>query len=77
MNDRSTKDRRTNGPGTNDHRANDRGDGGDRMTTPWGEHVLSRYPEDARDRLRAWDASDEYLLGHLAERDVPLDGTVV
>ncbi|CAL9360771.1 Ribosomal RNA large subunit methyltransferase G [Streptomyces sp. enrichment culture] len=49
----------------------------DRMTTPWGEHVLTRFPEDPRDRLRAWDASDEYLLGHLAEREVPLSGTVV
>ncbi len=49
----------------------------DRMTTPWGEHVLARFPEDPRDRLRAWDASDEYLLGHLAEQEVPLYGTVV
>ncbi|WP_217169825.1 methyltransferase [Streptomyces sp. AC512_CC834] len=47
------------------------------MTTPWGEHVLSRFPEDPRDRLRAWDASDAYLLAHLAEREVPLSGTVV
>ncbi|WP_217142961.1 methyltransferase [Streptomyces sp. AC627_RSS907] len=47
------------------------------MTTPWGEHVLTRFPEDPRDRLRAWDASDEYLLGHLAEQEVPLSGTVV
>ncbi|KFG76924.1 methyltransferase [Streptomyces mutabilis] len=47
------------------------------MTTPWGEHVLTRFPEDPRDRLRAWDASDAYLLGHLAEREVPLSGTVV
>ncbi|MDQ0389330.1 16S rRNA (guanine1207-N2)-methyltransferase [Streptomyces sp. DSM 42143] len=49
----------------------------DRMTTPWGEHELTRFPEDPRDRLRAWDASDVYLLGHLAEREVPLSGTVV
>ncbi|MGA5896066.1 methyltransferase [Streptomyces venetus] len=49
----------------------------DRMTTPWGELALSRFPEDPRDRLRAWDASDEYLLGHLAEERVPLSGTVV
>ena len=49
----------------------------DRMTTPWGEHVLTRFPEDPRDRLRAWDASDEYLLGHLAEQEAPLSGTVV
>jgi len=49
----------------------------DRMTTPWGELALTRFPEDPRDRLRAWDASDEYLLRHLAEEKVPLSGTVV
>ena len=49
----------------------------DRMTTPWGDLALTRFPEDPRDRLRAWDASDEYLLTHLAEQDVPLSGTVV
>ncbi|MFF3335327.1 methyltransferase [Streptomyces sp. NPDC002888] len=47
------------------------------MTTPWGELALIRFPEDPRDRLRAWDASDEYLLRHLAEHEVPLSGTVV
>ncbi|GGY43503.1 methyltransferase [Streptomyces djakartensis] len=47
------------------------------MTTPWGELALSRFPEDPRDRLRAWDASDEYLLRHLAGERVPLSGTVV
>ncbi|MBR8640088.1 methyltransferase [Streptomyces tuirus] len=47
------------------------------MTTPWGELALSRFPEDPRDRLRAWDASDEYLLRHLAEERIPLPGTVV
>ncbi|MFB9463892.1 methyltransferase [Streptomyces cinereospinus] len=47
------------------------------MTTPWGELALARFPEDPRDRLRAWDASDEYLLRHLADRDVRLSGTVV
>ncbi|MDQ1043165.1 23S rRNA (guanine1835-N2)-methyltransferase [Streptomyces sp. V4I2] len=49
----------------------------DRMTTPWGELALSRFPEDPRERLRAWDASDEYLLRYLADQDVPLSGTVV
>lgn len=49
----------------------------DRMTTPWGEVELTRFPEDPRDRLRAWDASDAYLLRHLAEEEVPLTGTVV
>ncbi|MFJ8942541.1 methyltransferase [Streptomyces sp. NPDC102395] len=47
------------------------------MTTPWGELTLARHPEDPRDRLRAWDAADAYLLRHLAEQDVPADGTVV
>ncbi|WP_225833784.1 methyltransferase [Streptomyces sp. NK08204] len=47
------------------------------MTTPWGEFELSRFPENPRDRLRAWDASDAYLLRHLAEEGVPLTGTVV
>ncbi|MFJ4468452.1 methyltransferase [Streptomyces sp. NPDC089424] len=47
------------------------------MTTPWGELALARFPEDPRDRLRAWDASDEYLLRHLAAEEVPLSGTVV
>ncbi|MBV7696300.1 methyltransferase [Streptomyces sp. TRM70350] len=47
------------------------------MTTPWGELAPTRFPEDPRDRLRAWDASDEYLLRHLADQEVPLSGTVV
>ena len=34
---------------------------------------LVRFPVDPRDSLRAWDASDEYLLGHLAEAEGPLD----
>ncbi|MEU4984806.1 methyltransferase [Streptomyces sp. NPDC021969] len=72
MNDRSTNDRSTDHSSTNPS-----GDRDDRLATPWGERVLSRFPEDPRDRLRAWDASDEYLLEHLAEREVPLSGTVV
>ncbi|WP_210588828.1 methyltransferase [Streptomyces sp. GESEQ-35] len=47
------------------------------MTTPWGEIAPTRFPEDPREQLRAWDASDEYLLRHLAEQEVPLSGTVV
>ncbi|NUT30105.1 MAG: methyltransferase [Streptomyces sp.] len=47
------------------------------MTTPWGELAPTRFPEDPRDRLRAWDASDEYLLRHLAEQGIPFSGTVV
>lgn len=49
----------------------------ERMTTPWGEYALARFPEDPRDRLRAWDAADVRLLRHLAESGTPLTGTVV
>ncbi|MFE1795353.1 MULTISPECIES: methyltransferase [unclassified Streptomyces] len=49
----------------------------DRMTTPSAELMLARFPEDSRDQLRAWDASDEYLLKHLADSGQALDGTVV
>ncbi|MGV9630415.1 methyltransferase [Streptomyces sp. NPDC003487] len=47
------------------------------MTTPFGAFALTRFPEDPRDRLRAWDASDAYLLRHLAEERIDLSGTVV
>ncbi|MFJ8635656.1 methyltransferase [Streptomyces sp. NPDC093568] len=47
------------------------------MTTPWGELALTRFPEDPRDRLRAWDASDEYLLRYLAQEEIALSGSVV
>ncbi|MDH6575833.1 methyltransferase [Kitasatospora sp. MAP5-34] len=50
------------------------------LTTSWGEFALTRFPEDPRDLLRAWDAADEYLLRHLAGTDgdpaVDLSGTV-
>ncbi|MFB7331368.1 methyltransferase [Streptomyces adustus] len=47
------------------------------MTTPWGELRLARFPEDPRDQLRAWDASDAYLLRYLAEQPVSPTGAVV
>ncbi|MFG2870408.1 methyltransferase [Streptomyces sp. NPDC048338] len=47
-----------------------------RLTTSWGEFPLTRFPADPRDPLRAWDASDEYLLAHLAETGTDLSGTV-
>lgn len=34
----------------------------DPLTTAWGTYPLARFPEDPRDRLRAWDAADAYLL---------------
>ncbi|MCC3779822.1 methyltransferase [Streptomyces sp. UNOB3_S3] len=48
-----------------------------RFTTPHGEYELTRFPEDPRDTLRAWDSADEYLLQHLAEAGTDLSGTVV
>ncbi|MPY57588.1 methyltransferase [Streptomyces spongiae] len=47
------------------------------MTAPWAEYELARFPEDPRDRLRAWDAADAYLLRHLAESGTHLKGSVV
>ena len=32
------------------------------FATPWGALDLTRFPADPRERLRAWDAADEYLL---------------
>ncbi len=37
------------------------------MVVPQGGFVLERHPARAKSTLRAWDAADEYLLGHLAE----------
>ncbi|MEU3949824.1 methyltransferase [Streptomyces sp. NPDC029526] len=47
------------------------------MTTPWGAPALTRFPEDPRDRLRAWDASDAYLLRYLDREGITPSGTVV
>ncbi|MEW9530907.1 methyltransferase [Microbispora sp. NPDC049125] len=38
-----------------------------RLQTSAGGFDLTRFPEDPRDLLRAWDAADEYLLRHLEE----------
>ncbi|MFF8811459.1 methyltransferase [Streptomyces pactum] len=48
-----------------------------RFTTSWGTFELARFPQDPRDRLRAWDASDDYLLQHLAEAGAEPAGSVV
>ncbi|MFD9126046.1 methyltransferase [Kitasatospora sp. NPDC059571] len=47
-----------------------------RFSTPWGELDLTRFPEDPREQLRAWDAADDYLLRHLADGGTDLAGTV-
>lgn len=37
------------------------------LKVPQGEFQLSRYPNRKNDRLRAWDAADEYLLNFINE----------
>jgi 16S rRNA (guanine1207-N2)-methyltransferase len=49
----------------------------DALPTARGGLALTRYPVDPRDRLRAWDASDAYLLRHLAASGTDLSGSVV
>jgi 23S rRNA (guanine1835-N2)-methyltransferase len=49
---------------------------GSRVPVLPGELTLTRFPEDPRERLRAWDASDEYLVRQLGE-GVDLSGRVV
>lgn len=39
-----------------------------RLTSPWGEFELHRYPARKRELLRAWDAADEYLLQTLFDQ---------
>lgn len=41
-----------------------------------GDLELTRFPQDPREQLRAWDAADEYLLRHLGE-GAALSGRVV
>jgi 23S rRNA (guanine1835-N2)-methyltransferase len=40
----------------------------EQLSVPQGEFELARYPTYPNDTLRAWDAADEFLLRHLAER---------
>ncbi|WP_031074042.1 methyltransferase [Streptomyces sp. NRRL WC-3742] len=47
------------------------------FATPWGTFDLTRHPQDPRERLRAWDAADEYLLRHLAGESPSAEGTAV
>ena len=49
----------------------------ERLQVPQGEFELARHPVRPKEMLRAWDAADEYLLHHLADEHVDLDGTVL
>lgn len=37
------------------------------MDVPQGKFELRRFPDEQKSMLRAWDAADEYVLGHLHE----------
>ena len=45
--------------------------------SPWGEVELGRYPAEAREQLRAWDAADDYAARHLARTGAAGDIVVV
>lgn len=50
----------------------------ERLVTEWGGFELGRFPDDPRERLRAWDAADAYVLRWLAaEGGAIRDGVVV
>ncbi len=38
-----------------------------RLIVPQGDFLLLRFPEHPRERLRAWDAADEYVLEYLSK----------
>ena len=46
------------------------------MVVPQGDFVLARHPARTGDKLRAWDAADEYLLSALADRSEAPTGPV-
>lgn len=47
------------------------------LNSPFAELDLLRQPEQANDPLQAFDAADEYLLHHLAERALPAGARVL
>lgn len=46
----------------------------DVLEVPQGRVALRRHRADEDPTLRAWDAADEYVLHHLDQRRVPVDG---
>ncbi len=43
----------------------------EQLSVPQGQFQLARYPIRKDEKLRAWDAADEYLLQQLAEEQAP------
>jgi 16S rRNA (guanine1207-N2)-methyltransferase len=37
------------------------------LNSPFGHFALNRFPKRKKEKLRAWDAADEYVLQHLVE----------
>ncbi len=44
------------------------------LSTPFGEYELRRYPFRRGERLRAWDAADEYLIEEFSDLKIEPDG---
>ncbi|RFQ09485.1 50S rRNA methyltransferase, partial [Pseudomonas sp. ATCC 13867] len=47
------------------------------LASPFAQLDLVRHPEQREDPLQAFDAADEYLLGHLHEQGVTADSRVL
>lgn len=47
------------------------------LKAPQGEFALSRFPKRSNEKLRAWDAADEYLLNHIAEHAELSDNSTI
>jgi 23S rRNA (guanine1835-N2)-methyltransferase len=43
------------------------------LEVPQGKFSLNRYPLIENEKLRAWDAADEYILNHLHEKNILSD----
>jgi 16S rRNA (guanine1207-N2)-methyltransferase len=49
----------------------------EKLSSPFGELILKRWPQRKNDILRAWDAADEYLLEYISEQQLPEQGSAV
>ena len=49
----------------------------EQLTAPQGQFSLSRFPVKSKDTLRAWDAADEYILNHLNDEQIAVDGNIL
>ncbi|MGB0732502.1 MAG: methyltransferase, partial [Pontibacterium sp.] len=47
------------------------------LTCPQGSFQLNRYPIKANEKLRAWDAADEYLLNYCAENGLTTENSIL